>query len=240
MMVNKADSDLVADMEEECKSKIFTNQENGRREYSCHGRPFSLRCMKKIITIGLICFIISFVFIFSSLVYAKAAVKDMIAEPIKDAKTRVTKKPFRIKVSPGNSPINPEKFSGYHTGVDFETTASEQNKDVPVYALCNGNLLLKEQATGYGGVAVQKCSLNGQIVTIIYGHLKLQSVKAKVGAKLVAGTQIGILGKGYSQETGGERKHLHLGIHKGASINILGYVKNKADLSGWLDVMKFL
>lgn len=163
-----------------------------------------------------------------------------IVEPIKYAKVRVMKKPFGLKVSPGHSPVNPEKFSGYHTGVDFETTAAEQNQDVPVYALCDGNLIMKKQATGYGGVAVQSCNLDGRAVTVVYGHLKLDSIGFNVGTKLKAGEQIGILGKGYSQETDRERKHLHLGIHIGTAINILGYVQNKALLSGWLDVLKYL
>jgi len=63
-------------------------------------------------------------------------------EPIAGALTRVTKKPFGIYVSPGHSPVSPERFSGYHTGVDFETTAAEQNIDIPIYALCDGNLLI--------------------------------------------------------------------------------------------------
>jgi murein DD-endopeptidase MepM/ murein hydrolase activator NlpD len=190
--------------------------------------------------INLIIFLTLLIFIFIPFIKTNATTKDVIADPISSALSRVTKKPFGIKVSPGHSPVTPEKFSGYHTGVDFETTVAEQNIDVPVYALCDGNLLEKKTATGYGGVVVQKCTLSGQIVTIIYGHLKLSSVSAKIGAKLQAGTQIGILGKAYSTETDGERKHLHLGIHKGSSINILGYVKYKSSLKDWLDVTKYL
>lgn len=167
------------------------------------------------------------------------AVKDNLAEPIKNAKARVTKKPFGLKVSPGHSPVSPERFSGYHAGVDFETTAAEQNQDVPVYALCGGSLLLKKWVSGYGGAAVERCRLSGQIVTVLYGHLKLASIKPKAGARLAVGAPIGILGKGYSAETDGERKHLHLGIHKGAPVNFLGYVKNKAELKDWLDVLTF-
>lgn len=166
--------------------------------------------------------------------------RGILYEPIKDAKAIVTKKPFAIKISPTNSPISPEKFSGYHTGVDFETTVDEQDKDIFIYAICDGNLLLKKQATGYGGVVVQECNLNGEVVTVIYGHLKLESINQEIGTKLISGTQIGILGKGYSTETSGERKHLHLGIHKGTSINILGYVQNEIDLRDWIDVLKFL
>jgi murein DD-endopeptidase MepM/ murein hydrolase activator NlpD len=100
--------------------------------------------------------------------------------------------------------------------------------------------LLKEYASGYGGVAVQACQLSGQPVTIIYGHLRLSSISPKVGDELKAGQQIAVLGTGYTSETDGERKNLHFGVHKGTTINILGYVQNKQDLSGWLDPLPLL
>ena len=137
-----------------------------------------------------------------------------LVAPIADANGRITKKPFGIYITPQTSPVQPERFTGYHTGVDFETLPSEQNIDVPIYAVCAGKLLAKEWASGYGGLAVQACQLAGQNVTIIYGHLQLASITATVGQQLAAGQQLGILGKGYSTETDGERKHLHLGIHR--------------------------
>ena len=156
-------------------------------------------------------------------------------EPISGALSRITKKPFGIKVSPGHSPISPERFSGYHTGVDFETTAQEQNIDVPIYAICSGPLVLKKYATGYGGVAVQSCDINKLAVTVVYGHLRLNSINIKSGQQLQSGEQIGVLGRGYSTETAGERKHLHLGIHLGSAIDLLGYVQSTKELTGWLD-----
>jgi len=155
--------------------------------------------------------------------------------PIAQAQERVTKKPFGIYVSPSDSPVQPERFTGYHTGVDFETFPSEADIDVPIYVICSGPLLEKITASGYGGVAVQKCEFENQSITVIYGHIKLTSVTTVVGKVLTKGEKLAILGKGYSAETGGERKHLHLGIHKDASINILGYVQNKSELSNWIN-----
>ncbi len=163
-----------------------------------------------------------------------------VTPPLDHALDRVTKKPFGLYVTPKNSPVSPEKFSGYHTGVDFETTVAEANVDIPVFTICGGPLRLKKWATGYGGVAVQQCTLNSQLVTVVYGHLQLASIHAVIGEKLSQGEKLGILGKGNSTETDGERKHLHLGIHKGALINILGYVQNKSQLTNWLDVRKYL
>jgi hypothetical protein len=166
--------------------------------------------------------------------------KKLIAEPIANALARITKKPFGIHVSPGHSPVSPERFTGYHTGVDFEAFASETDAIVPVYAICTGTLAIKETARGYGGMAVERCQIGGQDMTVVYGHLKLTSIGAKVGEKLSGGEQLAILGKGYSAETDGERKHLHLGIHKGTIINTSGYVGSAAQLSGWIDVVQYL
>lgn len=160
--------------------------------------------------------------------------------PATDAKGRITKKTFGLFISPENSPVSPEKFTGYHTGVDFETFPDEQNGSVGIYALCDGKLVLKKYATGYGGVAVQRCTLDNQEVTVVYGHLKLGSITHVQDSILKRGSLLGILGNGYSTETDGERKHLHLGIHKGTAINILGYVQKYSELSSWLDPAKLL
>lgn len=162
------------------------------------------------------------------------AVSDLRA-PIEGYASRITAKPFGLKVSPQNSPVSPEKFTGYHAGTDFETTATETDAEIPVYALCTGKLLQKRTASGYGGVLTQACTINNQAVTVIYGHLKLTSVAATVGANLKAGDKLGLLGKGYSAETDNERKHLHLGIHKGTGNSITGYVKTEAGLSDFID-----
>ncbi len=164
----------------------------------------------------------------------------LLTPPISSALSRVTKKAFGIYVSPGHSPVSPEKFSGYHTGVDFEILPGEENMDMPIFAACSGPLLLKRWVSGYGGVAVQQCQIASQDVTIIYGHLRLASIQPKIGDKISADEQFARLGTGYGPETDGERKHLHLGIHKGTNINLLGYVQNLADLNSWLDALKYL
>ncbi|MDP2946439.1 MAG: hypothetical protein Q8N61_03265, partial [bacterium] len=88
---------------------------------------------------------------------------------------------------------------------------------------------------GYGGMAVQSCNINNQPVMIVYGHLKLESIGPKIGNELLAGSVIGILGRGYTSETDYERKHLHLGIHKGTKVDTLGYVAIEAELKNWMD-----
>lgn len=155
--------------------------------------------------------------------------------PLDRAAERVTKKPFGIYITSQNSPVQPEKFQGYHTGTDFEIFPEELNVDVSVKAICDGELALKKWASGYGGILVESCELNGELITVVYGHLKLASIAKKAGDALAKGEGIGILGKAYSAETDGERKHLHLGVHKGSGIDIRGYVQNQSELLGWLD-----
>ncbi len=153
---------------------------------------------------------------------------------------RATKKPFGIFITPRNSPVQPERFRGYHVGTDFETFPEEKDADVPIYAITDGKILMKKPASGYGGVLVESGTYNSSSITIIYGHLNLDSISKKVGNSLSQGEQIGILGKGYSPETDGERKHFHLGIHTGKEINILGYVSNEEALKDWIDPMILL
>jgi murein DD-endopeptidase MepM/ murein hydrolase activator NlpD len=131
--------------------------------------------------------------------------------------------------------VDPEKFRGYHNATDFEIFDNEIDTDIFVRAICDGKLLQKRTATGYGGLVVQSCTIDEQAVTVVYGHLRLSSINSQVGAEIKRGDTLGLLGKAYSTETSGERKHLHLGIHKGTAIDIRGYVPNKSELSAWLN-----
>ena len=163
-----------------------------------------------------------------------------LSQPLDRANERVTKKPFGIHITPEISPIQPEKFTGYHTGTDYEIFAGEENQAVEVKTICEGKLLAKRQVSGYGGVAIQACLINGQTVTVVYGHIKLESVTANINDDLSPDQTLAILGQGYSTETSGERKHLHLGIHKGSGIELKGYVQNESQLSEWLNPLTLL
>lgn len=145
---------------------------------------------------------------------------------------RITTKPFGLKVDPKNSPVSPEKFTGYHTGIDFE--AKEGETDVPVRAACTGKVVYKQTVGGYGGVLIQTCTYKGEPLTVLYGHVRLSSIKVRVGDTLGIGQPFALLGKGYSTETDGERQHLHLGVHKGEAIELRGYVQSEEALEEWI------
>lgn len=164
----------------------------------------------------------------------KMSASEFVA-PLIRANMRITKKPFGIFIDPKTSPVQPERFRGYHTGTDFETFSEEAVSDVPVRAICTGSLAVKRFATGYGGVLVQNCFSSGEPITVVYGHMRLVSVQKNIGDNVLAGDTIGNLGTGQSKETDGERKHLHLGIHKGNAVDIRGYVASQSELAEWLD-----
>lgn len=155
--------------------------------------------------------------------------------PIQKAEERVTKKPFGILIAKETSPVQPERFAGYHTGTDFEIFPKELNIPVSITAICDGTLQSRTRTNGYGGVAVQSCIHDDRPITIIYGHLKLESITIRPGDSIRQGDLIGNLGDDKSSETDGERKHLHLGIHRGSTANLRGYVSRQSELAGWID-----
>lgn len=160
--------------------------------------------------------------------------------PMTNALQRVTKKTFGLEVHPHTSPVPNDRFSGFHVGVDFEVTPEEEQIDVPVSAICDGPLFHKQFARGYGGYALQNCRLDGERVTVLYGHMDLESVRATGTIPIARGETIGVLGEGYSKETDGVRKHLHLGIHRGSTIDIRGYVQATSEVNNWLDALPLL
>ena len=163
-----------------------------------------------------------------------------VVVPMADFFNRVTKKPFGIYITPKTSPVQPEKFTGYHTGADAETTVAEKDVDIPIFAIAAGRVVLTRHVTGYGGVVMITSVIDGQTITVLYGHLRQTSFKFKLGQTVQAGQQIAALGTGNSTETDGERKHLHLGILNGESTNVKGYVATKSQLSAWLDPVAWL
>jgi len=160
--------------------------------------------------------------------------------PLVRAEERVTKKPFGIYITPETSPVDPERFSGYHTGTDYEMLPGEATSDASVFAICDGEILEKRIVSGYGGVIIQSCRYEGAPVTVLYGHLDISASEQTIGDMVRAGDAIAILGEGYSPETDGERKHLHLAIHRGPSLEYRGYVRSESELSRWIDPEIFL
>lgn len=131
-------------------------------------------------------------------------------------------------------------FSGYHDADDLEITAAEIGADVPVYAISNGVVREVGPVSGYGGLLVLGVTVNGQDYTVYYGHINLGSTTLVAGSSVKAGQKLAIMGTQCSAQTSGERKHLHFAMHKGASVDIRGYVPTLSELAAWVDPRAFL
>lgn len=147
---------------------------------------------------------------------------------------RISLKPFGIYIDPKNSPVQPERFRGYHTAVDAEY--GDVETDVEVRAIADGVVVVSRTATGYGGVMVLDHRPEHGFYSL-YGHIDPTSM-AKVGTVVKKGEVIGKLAPAFSNASGGERKHLHFGIIKSAQPTIAGYVQNESELSAWMDPLE--
>lgn len=152
--------------------------------------------------------------------------------PVDEFKKRITKKPFGIYITPATSPVQPERFSGYHTGVDVEYVDVES--DVPVRAIANGTVTFSGVIDGYGGVILVTHTIKGSPRTVVYGHLDPSSLLAS-GSGVKKSQKIGVLGANNSSETDGERKHLHFALLSDARQDFRGYVQSEGELSAWLN-----
>jgi murein DD-endopeptidase MepM/ murein hydrolase activator NlpD len=141
-----------------------------------------------------------------------------------------------VTPDPARNPINPpERFEGYHTALDLEVFPEELDQAVPVFAACQGEIVEKSESEGYGGVVIQNCKLDNETVTVLYGHLALNSIHQERGQTIKAGTKLGILGDNKSAETSFTRKHLHFQIHKGDALELRGYVQSESELSSYIN-----
>jgi murein DD-endopeptidase MepM/ murein hydrolase activator NlpD len=146
-----------------------------------------------------------------------------------------------VTPDPEQNPIDPpERFIGYHTALDLETFAEEANEPVDVYAICDGQIKEARTAEGYGGVMVQSCTIGRQEVTVLYGHVEPTSFAKKAGDSVARGEKIAQLADARSEGSGLTRKHLHLGIHKGSEVVLLGYVQDQKELENYIDPLPLL
>lgn len=139
----------------------------------------------------------------------------------------------------GREALFPTKYTGYHVADDLEINKGEENEDVPVYAVADGKITLAGPVSGYGGVIL--LSIDNDLHTALYGHVKLGSLKVKAGDTVRAGQELGYLGNAFSSETGGERKHLHFGVYNGKGIYYRGYEQSETIVkSKWIDPAAYL
>lgn len=152
--------------------------------------------------------------------------------PVADFKNRITKKSFGTYVHPQNSPVSPERFTGYHTALDIEF--GDVPGDVPVHAITSGTVVYSGWVSGYGGLLIVSHSIDGRQYNVVYGHLRTAGL-LPVTTPVTPNQVIGYLGDACSRDTDNERKHLHFGVPLGDKLEFLGYVQNESDLARWLN-----
>lgn len=159
-----------------------------------------------------------------------------------DQRQKLLKFGMYVTPEPSQNPISPpERFTGYHTGLDIEILPEEKEVAVPVKTICEGKILYTGIIEGYGGVIIQECSLNNQASSVLYGHLKSASFKVVKSDELIKPESlIAELGDDRTEETGNTRKHLHLGIHKGNHVEFLGYLNDPKELEAFIDPLPLL
>jgi murein DD-endopeptidase MepM/ murein hydrolase activator NlpD len=166
-----------------------------------------------------------------------------MGEPLRDFSSRPKLLRFGMYVTPNpnQNPIDPpERFTGYHTALDIETFPSEAGQDVPVFAICDGEILAAQTADGHGGVLIQRCLIKGESVTVLYGHVNPASFTRDEGSQVAKGDQVAVLGEARTEASGLNRKHLHLSIHRGSTIEYVGYVQTSKELQDFLDPLPLL
>lgn len=161
----------------------------------------------------------------------------VLVPPVQGFFEGITLKKFGTYITPANSPVQPERFTGYHAGVDAEFT-DQPNVDIPVLSVAPGTVELARWVSGYGGVMVIRHEISNLTFLALYGHLRLSSLPA-IGDTVGRGQQIAVLGQAGSNDTDGERKHLHFAVLKGQAVDLRGYVQTQGELSAWYDPVQF-
>lgn len=130
-----------------------------------------------------------------------------------------------------------DRFTGYHVADDIEYTDIES--DTPVRAMADGEVEVVQFASGYGGMIKIKHLIDNQTIHSIYGHVALNSAKVNVGDQVKAGQFLANLGRNNSEESDGERKHLHFGLYEGNDNRINGYEPEAAAVLKWINPEDF-
>lgn len=126
-----------------------------------------------------------------------------------------------------------DRFEGYHVGddIEFDTEAAE----VPIVAIMDGAVVRIDDVAGYGGMAL----VDHGDVNAIYGHIDLSSTTLEAGDTVMKGQFIANLGEEFSDETDGERGHLHFALYEGEPTRINGYEQSAVRVGDWINPQDF-
>ncbi|WP_270180101.1 murein hydrolase activator EnvC family protein [Alkalihalobacillus sp. CinArs1] len=113
-----------------------------------------------------------------------------------------------------------QRWGSFHAGIDIA-----QGGKNPVYAAADGTVLRSYYSDSYGNVVFLTHSINGQMFTTVYAHMR--DLGVSTGQSVSAGTYLGTMGN-----TGASKgQHLHFEVHKGSwnqsksnAVNPLNYL----------------
>lgn len=136
-----------------------------------------------------------------------------------------------------------DRFSGYHVGDDVEVFNKEE--EVPIVAIAEGTVEIKQRVSGYGGFMLVRHFIAGKSLCVLYGHLDLDSTSLSVGESVAAHDFLAYLGDHESEETDGERKHLHFGLYdcsdeaQEGELRLAGYEQSSMAVANWINPQNF-
>lgn len=130
-----------------------------------------------------------------------------------------------------------DRFIGYHVADDIEFT--DVTEEVPVFAIADGVVMREGWVSGYGGLLTVKYNIEGRSIYALYGHIDLSSSSLLVDQEVAKGQFLANLGEGESEETDGERKHLHFALYEAEELRLKGYVQTEAELAEWINPSEF-
>ena len=128
-------------------------------------------------------------------------------------------------------------LNGYHTGDDVEYADTKDK--VKVLSIANGIIMYKGVASGYGGVMMVSHTIEGKKINSLYGHIDISSSNLNEGDSVAKGQYLANLGEDKSEETGGERKHLHFTLYQGEELILKGYETDKEKLPSFINPTDF-
>lgn len=130
-----------------------------------------------------------------------------------------------------------DRFKGYHVGDDIEY--AEEGKEVPIMAIADGSVAHIGKVDGYGGLIIVKHAIKEKTIHSLYGHLDLSSSTLKKGDRVTKTQLLAHLGDDKSEQTDGERKHLHFALYEGDELRLNGYESSPQKVASWINPYDF-
>ena len=132
-------------------------------------------------------------------------------------------------------------LQGYHVGDDIEYTDTIGDS-IPVFSIAEGVVARLGNVSGYGGVIMVTHRIDGKELNAIYGHIDASSTGLEVGERVEKGQFLAGLGAHESEQTDGERKHLHFALYdpmRFSNTPINGYELQEERISLWINPQTF-